>query len=293
MSARPLPPLVFIKKYSVQLGFCLILVTFLTASVGEGQAYEVGAFDLVGETIENPDGFIGKPQIFAGQTVLTGEIQQAVAIVYRVEQGDTMIGIANRYNLNVGSILDANNMKALEAEKIRLGTELIIPAEDTNTSLAWLEAINIEKERQRQLAEAARQRELAQRNQSRLGLGGTRAVQYGDYTILGRRVGSYNGGYPGQCTWLVNSYYRFPGRMGNGGQYLVSARAYGIPTGNTPVVGAVIVTTESYYGHIGIVKAVEGDKVIIEDMNYAGPYIVTRRALSRYNSVIKGYVYMR
>ncbi len=251
------------------------------------------------------DGFIsgGRPQVFGGQTVLTGEVQIAAAIVYTVEPGDSIISIARRYDLSVGSVLKENNIEPADAEKIKPGTELLIPAQDTDTSLAWLDTINRIKEQERKKAEEARQRQLAllEKEKKKKGLLGngdktaitTRSTSTNGYETIATLRGSYNGGYPGQCTWYVN--YKRPGLpngMGNGGQYLANARAKGLSTGSVARPGSLIVTTENaYYGHVAYVESVSGSRVTITEMNYAGPYIVTRRTLSTNDPVIKGYVY--
>lgn len=286
----------FARRYSTQLCFSLLLLTFLTVTVGEGQAAVVDTPTFAADTVASQkDGFLGKPQVFSGETIATGEIQQAVAIIYKVETGDTMSSIAGRYNLSVGSILDANHLTAIQAEKVKPGTQLIIPAEDNNTSLAWLDALNKEKQLETQKAEQQHQQQLAQqRSSTRTTSSKLIAFNYniGDVVYVTTIWGSYNGGYPGQCTWYVN-YKRpdLPNGMGNANQYLSSARAKGLPTGSVPRPGAVMVTAESAFGHVTYVEAVNGDSIVVTEMNYLGPGKVSRRVISRYASVIRGYIY--
>ena len=286
----------FIKRYSAQLSFTLLVIIFLTVTVGEGQAYGVDTPKLAAQIELQNDGFLGKPQVFSGETVLTGEVQQFAEIVYRVESGDSIISIAKRYNLSVGTILDHNNISATNSEKIAVGTELLIPAEDTNTSLAWLSELNRVKEEERARAEAARQKELARQERNRLSrITTTRSVPSnfsGNYRIIGTMWGQYNGGYPGQCTWYVN-YIRpdLPNGMGNGGQYLANARAKGLPTGSIPRVNAVIVSRESRWGHVEVVVSVNGDRIVTRGMNYAGAGIITERNRHVNEGNIIGYIY--
>jgi surface antigen len=279
------------KRYSAQVSFTFLIAVFLTITVGEGQAYSIDTPKISAQLETQAEGFIGKPQLFAGQTILTGEVQQATAIVYTVEKGDSVVSIADRYGLNPGTVLDENNIDPIKADKIQPGTQLLIPAEDTNTSLAWLEKINEAKEEERRLAEAERQRQLASQRSSTTTNRTTSSGSSG-YSVLTTLRGSYNGGYPGQCTWYAN-YKRpdLPNGMGNGGQYLASARAKGLATGSVPRVGSLIVTNESYYGHVGYVESVSGSSVTISEMNYVGPYVVSRRTISAGSGVIKGYVY--
>ncbi len=283
----------FVKRYSTQLSFAILVTVFLTVTVGEGQAFDVETPSLAAQLETGANGFIGKPQVFGGQTISTGEEQQFAVIIYKVEKGDSLSSIASRYNLSVGTILDENHINARDAEKIKIGDELIIPAEDKNTSLAWLSELNKAKEEERVRAEAERQKRLAQQRRSTSSSSRTTvASSAGNITSLGSEWGPYNGGFPGQCTWLVNKYRNFPGRMGNGNQYMASARSYGIATGKIAQVGAVIQTYEGgRYGHVGYVRSVTATTVTFEEMNYLGPGRKNLRTLSLNDRVIAGYVY--
>jgi len=136
----------------MQISFGVVLALFLTVSVGEGQAYQVGAADFSDISDMTSEGFLGKPQV-VGQTVLTGETQ--VVIPYRVEKGDSLTSIAARYNISTGTLIDYNNIKLNQIEKIKPGDELLIPSEDTDTSLAWLEGLNKLKAEEQEEKEAA------------------------------------------------------------------------------------------------------------------------------------------
>ncbi|MBI4948320.1 CHAP domain-containing protein, partial [Candidatus Berkelbacteria bacterium] len=116
----------------------------------------------------------------------------------------------------------------------------------------------------------------------------------GGYTNLGKMYGTYNGGLPGWCTWYVN-YRRpdLPNGMGNARDYLNSARSRGIPTGSTPRVGAVMVTRESYYGHIAYVSAVGANSFTVMEMNYVGRYIVSSRSVPNNFWALRGFVYKK
>lgn len=273
-----------------------MMLAFLTVTIGEGQAYNVPLPKISQQVEIQKEGFIGKPQLFAGQTLLTGEVQQLVAISYTVEQGDTLLSIANRYGISVGTIVETNNIATADIEKIKPGTELLIPAEDTDTSLAWLDNLNdykaaeAEKARQADLRrQAERNRQLAQSSRSTTRL----ATAIGGYTIIGstKNIPTYSA-FWGQCTqWVQHMRPDLRRRMGNGGQYLAYARSYGIPTGNTAREGAVVVTNETFVGHVAYVEAVGNGTITITEANYVGLGIVSRRTISSSSSVIRGYVY--
>ncbi len=83
---------------------------------------------------------------------------------------------------------------------------------------------------------------------------------------------------------------------GNAKQWIRNAAAQGIPTGNTPYPGAIIQFSggeyNPYYGHVGIVVAVEGDELVIKDMNYRALNEVTVRRIDRDDPAIDGYIYV-
>ena len=68
-----------------------------------------------------------------------------------------------------------------------------------------------------------------------------------------------------------------------------------MPTGGNAAAGAIISFRGSgynpYYGHVGIVVDVDGDDVIVKDMNYRRLNEVTIRRVPRNDPSIKGYIY--
>jgi len=288
----PKRPIRFIKKYSMQISFGVVLALFLTVSVGEGQAYQVGAADFSDITDFSNEGFLGKPQV-VGQTVLTGETQ--VVIPYRVEKGDSLTSIAARYNISTGTLIDYNNLKLNQIEKIKPGDEILIPSEDTDTSLAWLEGLNKLKTEEQ---EKARQAELKRLQQKRKFSGNLPRIarNVGGVSILGvyRNLPSY-GAVPGQCTQWVK--YKIPALrgliMGNGGQYLVNGRKYGFRTGSTAVAGSAVVTNENgRVGHVAYVEQVYSNgTMLISEMNYVRSFVASTRVISVNDPVVKDFLY--
>ena len=72
--------------------------------------------------------------------------------------------------------------------------------------------------------------------------------------------------------WRVdNAYGNMPywGGRGHANQWLSNARNAGIPTGSTPKVGAVGVTSSGPFGHVVWVEAVSGNRVYVSQYNYA------------------------
>ncbi len=95
----------------------------------------------------------------------------------------------------------------------------------------------------------------------------------------------------GYCTYYVAIrrpiYWR-----GNAITWLSGARAYGFETGDTPRVGAIVVTAEGgKTGHVAMVDAVNGDQITLTEMNFSGFGVVSSRTISSSYSAIRGYIY--
>jgi len=115
-------------------------------------------------------------------------------------------------------------------------------------------------------AERARQAEIAR--QADLNATAARMGAPGTYA---------NGSYlAGQCVWYVAGRIPVPAFLGNANTWDSGLLAAGWRTGE-PRRGAIAQTDAGYWGHVGVVEEVSGDMVLVSDMNYAGPYIVTTR----------------
>ena len=90
-------------------------------------------------------------------------------------------------------------------------------------------------------------------------------------SLANKHTGSGNQYPVGQCTWGTKQLANWAGTYwGNAIQWATSARAEGFNVGTTPVVGAIAVWTNSYYGHVGYVTAVNGSQIQVMESNYAG-----------------------
>ncbi len=95
----------------------------------------------------------------------------------------------------------------------------------------------------------------------------------------------------GYCTWYVAERRNIPW-FGNAGTWLTGARNAGFATGDTPQVGAIMVTSEGSVGHAAIVDAVNADGTItVSEMNYRGFGVISSRTISTSYGAIKGYIY--
>lgn len=118
----------------------------------------------------------------------------------------------------------------------------------------------------------------------------------------GTSNGDYGNGYvAGQCTWWAYERRRqmgigTPSYLGNGGQWYATAPSYGLRVDHSPQVGAAIsflpgqAGADGFYGHVGVVEAVNGNTITISEMNASGgPYNVSYRTL--YNASQFWYVH--
>jgi surface antigen len=95
----------------------------------------------------------------------------------------------------------------------------------------------------------------------------------------------------GYCTYYVASR-RYVPWFGDAGQWWPNARAYGYPEGQTPQVGAIMVTRESAIGHVAYVESVNGNTFTISEMNYTAWNVVDRRTITLGGPVpIVGFIY--
>ena len=119
-----------------------------------------------------------------------------------------------------------------------------------------------------------------------------------NYKVTGAASGLTNPEGPGhkfpwgQCTYYVSTQRKITFR-GDAKMWLKNGAAAGYKTGAVPVVGAVVVTTESRWGHVGYVEWVseDGSKFKFSEMNYVGLGVVSRREMSTSDKRVRGFVY--
>jgi len=281
---------------------------------------EVLAYEDIG-TISDAE-YIEKPEI--AETLTSVNIASAapvseqsekrtVIISHTVADGETLSLIAKKYGISVKTIADANNISSVN--NVKPGQLLSIPPADgviyTVQKGDTLSAIV--KKYQGNLAETQKYySENIKIGQKIVVIGGksphapvpdnratsrvatSRGVVTRN-TSSSRSLaggGSKQNGYPwGWCTWYAAYRRNIPHSWGNAGQWLSSAKRAGYATGSAPQAGAVIVTRESWYGHVAYVEAVSGDSITISEMNYEGWGVISRRTIPKGSGVVKGYIY--
>lgn len=208
---------------------------------------------------------------------------------YIVERGDTLTGLAAKFDLHVATIVDRNGLKVDGLESLNPGQKLIISAKDTSSSQDWLAQLNEKKIAEQKAAEAKRLADARRAVVTR-----SSAASRSATSTSGAKLSSYQGSnsYPyGWCTYYAASRRSVPGQWGNAGQWLASAQRSGYATGSTPTPGSLMITRESWAGHVAYVESVDGDSFTVAEMNYQGWGVVSHRTVNVNNSVIKGFIY--
>ena len=95
----------------------------------------------------------------------------------------------------------------------------------------------------------------------------------------------------GYCTWYVATRRNIPW-FGNAIDWWPNARSYGYAEGHVPVVGAVMVTRESQFGHVAYVDSVGSDgSWTVSEMNFVAWNVVSRRTLRPGQAPVVGFIY--
>lgn len=95
----------------------------------------------------------------------------------------------------------------------------------------------------------------------------------------------------GYCTWYVATKRNVPW-FGNAIDWWPNARSYGYAEGQKPVVGAIMVTRESSWGHVAYVESVNADgSWTVSEMNYKAWNVVDIRIVRPGRTPVVGFIY--
>lgn len=201
----------------------------------------------------------------------------------RVDKGETLAGIAKKHQTDIDGIMTFN--KLVNDTDIEVGQILVVPdgkreiknrprpEVDTSTRYAY----NPTRTSNSTSTSSRRTSSVVQRSQT------TPTINKGPH--VGNRFSW------GWCTWYVAEKRGDITWRGNANQWLSNARAQGRATGRTPAKGAIVATSESYWGHVAFVESVQGDKITVSEMNYKGFGVISTRTISTSSGVIQGYIY--
>jgi surface antigen len=221
---------------------------------------------------------------------------------YVVQPGDTLSGIASKFNITSSTLKWANNLD--DADMVKPGQELtILPVTgilytvrdgDTADTLASAYQANAAQILSYNNAEATGLKagmkiivpdgvkqdapKAAPATRGQVAGARTGAVHLTPY------FGGANGYSFGYCTYYVASRRSVPSNWGNANAWYYNAQASGFSVGYTPVPGAIAWTGAGYYGHVAYVEGVSGGMVTVSEMNYNGNWDrVTSRTVSASN----------
>ena len=244
-------------------------------------------------------------------------VERGGVIGYVVEQGDSLSGIASKFNISLDTLLWANNLRS---SIIRPGQKLIIlpvsgvkhTVEDGDTLNNIAERYKVEKQEIVSFNNILGQEDIL--------IGQTLIIPDGvkprivlpireivqnienltpDQVRARFSTNNFNGqshSFPfGQCTWWVAQKRAIPA-WGHAKNWLSNAERHGFLTCRgrycIPKVGAVIIVKGSpIFGHVAYVEKVRGNQVTFSEMNNIGWGRVNYRTVTVGSHKIIGYIY--
>lgn len=214
-------------------------------------------FNITTDTIRYANGITDIDSIKPGQKLM---ILPVSGVYYTVKDGDTTAIIANRYQIDEQMVISQND---LYGEEINVGRKLML-ADAVIPELP---------------------KPVVQTRQNSGSGSDSYTVSYAVASSSGPNHFSW-----GWCTWYVASR-RYVPWSGDAHDWYWNAQAYGRPVGRTPVVGAVMVTWESGWGHVAYVESVNGNTFTVSEMNYIGWGRVSSRTITTSEVPLIGFVY--
>lgn len=259
----------------------------------------------------DPEVILWSNNLSMNDTLKVGQALKIPAIsgvVHVLQPYETVSDLAKIYNVSSQKILDHNNIS--DARKIRDGAKLMIPwaikkAIETpkpTTSKEVKKPVESQKNAEKTTNKTSIQSQKTNTTVEAKKVD-TPAIQSSDVnpaTWLKDRyevkyTGKGRGFVAGNCTWHVARNKNVTWR-GNANQWIKNAKKEGVPTGKTPITGAIVQFSghgyNSYYGHVGIVIDMTDTHIIVSDMNYAWLYKVTIRKVLKTDPAIDGYIYV-
>ncbi|HSX14702.1 MAG TPA: LysM peptidoglycan-binding domain-containing protein [Candidatus Saccharimonadales bacterium] len=222
------------------------------------------------------------------QAVATSGADQHTIINYSVADGDTLSGIAAKFNVTTATIKWANNLT--DSDNIKPGQALtILPISgllytvqggDTADSLAAkyqsnaaqilsfndAEVKGLTPGQQIIIPDGVKADAPAAKAATNIAI----ATSGRNSRLLPRLAFSGNGYAYGYCTYYVASRRYVPSNWGNAAAWYYNAKASGYAVGSAPAAGAIAWTSGGYYGHVAYVEGVSGGMVTVSEMNYNG-----------------------
>lgn len=276
------------------------------------------------DTEENNNPFVDGQSLVASTSPvrIEPEEEEGSVITYEVQPNDTISTIANKFNITTNTILWANEIENIDsimpgdtlfilpvagiaytvkkddnidkiADKYKANKEKIIAFNDlpANGEIQEGKEIIIPGGQKEIIAPVAPPTASPNTGTDRIGIN-TR--HYESFTSVGKplqgRAGTGHKFPYGYCTWYVAQKKYIPWG-GNAGSWIYNAKAMGYTTGKSPRPGSIMVSSESAWGHAGIVESVNGNEFTVSEMNYKGFAKKSTRTVSANSRAIKGFIY--
>ncbi len=208
--------------------------------------------------------------LYSHDSVATGDrilIPPVPGVVVTARSSDTIAALAQRYSVDPQLIIDFNRLRSTQ---LQAGQVLVLPG---GVGGAFPPPPTIWQ--------------LLQRS----GIGSS----IFPVKVLGCCLGPYTAnGFPvGWCTYYVATKRNVTWR-GDAGYWYANAAAQGYAVGPTPKVGSIMVTWESWAGHVAYVEAVNPDgSWIVTEMNWVAFDVIDQRTIKpgQLGGKLVGFIY--
>ena len=265
----------------------------LGAINAEGLTFAQGG--NVGDVSLGRVGTIIKPVEIPSQAAVSHQ-----AFTYTVSDGDDLGGIARHFGLTMDDVRWSNAAltntdRVVPGQRLTLapinGVVVTVKPDDTAASIASAYHVDVSVVNDFNYL----------RDPDHLVAGSQLIVPGGVGPVLFPRRASdqapHLGPYPngkfayGYCTWYVASRRPVPW-TGDAWMWFGGAKAMGFPTGNVPQPGAIMVTWESWVGHVAYVEAVYSDgSYTVSEMNYQRWNVIDQRTIKPGDVPLIGFIY--
>ena len=229
----------------------------------------------------------------------TGPAVQHTPIAYTVADGDDLGSIASKFGVTADDIRWSNSDLTM-TDRVKTGQQLAIPPVH-----GFVYTVK-EGDTVAKVADLFRVDSVSVVNfnylrQDSVSPGSTLVIPGGvGPTLFPRRISQeapHMGNYAnakfayGYCTWYVASRTNVPW-TGDAWMWFGGAKAMGYDTGQVAQPGAIMVTWESWVGHVAYVEAVNADgSFVISEMNYKGWGVIDTRTIHNRDVPMIGFIY--
>ncbi|MFT8469861.1 LysM peptidoglycan-binding domain-containing protein [Oenococcus sp.] len=264
-----------------------------TADIIKANGLENPNLILTGKTLNIPDSATPAAPAAAASaatsTAATSVSPKNADGTVTVAAGDTLYGIATRYNVSVSTLIANNNGSTFitSGQKLSLTAAPVSAAPAAKAPAAPAASQAPVSQAPASQAPAAPASAAAPAAKAPAAPAAPVAVKKAVTPSYSTAASTTNTYYYGQCTWYVKNMLSWvPNMLGNANQWASSAAAQGFRVDHSPAIGSVVVFqggqagASAAYGHVAVVTAVYGDSIRIKEGNAGGNAISTRTVAS-------------